>query len=64
MIGVALGTYLGGLVLRSWMDIQTTPTNLAIILGFGISTGVGLFFGIYPALKASKMDPITALGYE
>ncbi len=63
LIGVALGVYLGEYMLVHWMDIYTTPTTMAIGLGFGISTGVGLFFGIYPAMKAAKLDPIEALGY-
>lgn len=64
LIGVALGVYLGGYILNSLLDISMTPTTLGIILGFGISSGVGLFFGIYPALKAASLDPIKALSYE
>ena len=62
-IGVVIGVKLGEL-LNAWMDIQANATMLGIILGFGISTTVGLFFGIYPAMKAARLDPIKALSYE
>ncbi|MCP4711893.1 MAG: FtsX-like permease family protein [Planctomycetes bacterium] len=63
-LGIICGVWLGDLLLRSWLEIDVAPTTMAIILGFGISTAVGLFFGIYPAMKAARMDPIEALGYE
>jgi len=63
-VGIVCGVWLGDFILRSWLEIEVTPTTMAIILGFGISTGVGLFFGIYPAMKAARLDPIEALGYE
>jgi putative ABC transport system permease protein len=64
LIGIVLGIKLGTMMLTSWMDIYFTPTTMAIILGAGIAMGVGLFFGIYPARKASRLDPIKALAYE
>jgi putative ABC transport system permease protein len=64
IIGILFGVWIGGAMLSGWMDIDITPTTLAIVLGFGISTAVGVFFGIYPAMKAARMDPVKALGYE
>ena len=64
LIGVVIGVELGRWILTSVMDIFLTPTTMAVILGFGISTAVGLFFGLYPAMKAARLDPIKALSYE
>jgi len=64
LIGIGFGVWAGHTMLASWMDIQASPTLLGIVLGVGISTAVGLFFGIYPASRAARLDPIKALGYE
>ncbi|RKX20480.1 MAG: hypothetical protein DRP51_05665 [Candidatus Zixiibacteriota bacterium] len=63
LIGIAIGVILGK-VLISLMNFNMTPSVFAIVVGLTISTGVGLFFGIYPAMKAAKMQPVKALSFE
>jgi ABC-type antimicrobial peptide transport system permease subunit len=42
-------------------DVQPQIVGWSIPLAFGISVGVGVVFGLYPALRAAAMDPIEAL---
>jgi putative ABC transport system permease protein len=63
VLGIALGSGIGGLVhLVSGFPVSLPWWSFAIGLGF--SASVGIFFGLYPAFKASRLDPIEALRYE
>jgi putative ABC transport system permease protein len=66
-VGGALGIALGlgvALAARLAFDFQAAAPAWSVLLGFGVSTGVGLIFGMWPALKAARQDPIEALRYE
>ena len=63
LIGVALGV--GGAKLAStFAGWPTIITPAVMVLAFGFSALVGIFFGLYPANKASRLNPIEALRYE
>jgi putative ABC transport system permease protein len=64
-IGLGLGFGLGALVAKMIPGFPPAHVPLwAVALSFGFSAIVGIFFGIYPAAKASRLDPIEALRYE
>jgi putative ABC transport system permease protein len=63
VVGVALGL-LTALVVRLVSSLRTETPLWSILLGLGVSVSIGLFFGIYPAMKAARLDPIEALRYE
>jgi putative ABC transport system permease protein len=63
IIGIALG--LGGSRAISYFAEWRTLVNPeSIVIAFGFAAGIGIFFGFYPARKASRLDPIEALRYE
>ena len=66
-LGGALGVLLGFLishVVARYAGWPTVITPLAIFLSTGVSGAVGLFSGLYPAMRASKLDPIEALAHQ
>ena len=63
LFGVALGLAIP-LVVENFADMKTIVTPLAPMAAFGISAGVGIIFGIYPAWRAANMDPVEALRHE
>lgn len=62
-IGIALGMILA-FTISSFAGIPTKVALSSIILAFGVSAGIGLIFGYYPARKAAQLNPIEALRYE
>jgi putative ABC transport system permease protein len=64
IMGVILGAA-GGQVVGSLADQLTTVISAdVILLSTGVAAGVGLLFGIYPAFRAARLNPIDALRYE
>ena len=63
LIGVALGITASKLV-TAFLSWPTYITESSIVLSFLVCAVTGVFFGYYPALKASRLDPIEALRYE
>jgi putative ABC transport system permease protein len=63
VLGVAFGFFLAWLIART-ADWRTIVTTASVVVAFGVSVAVGILFGAYPALKASRINPIDALRYE
>lgn len=63
VIGIIFGVIVG-MILNSLFSFPMTLSIFWIVLGFMVSVSVGLVSGIYPAFKASRLDPIESLRYE
>ncbi len=67
LISGAIGIFIGGFgsyIVNALGLLQTSVSLSSILLAFGVSAGIGIIFGWYPARKASLLNPIDALRYE
>jgi putative ABC transport system permease protein len=67
LVGGAIGVFCGVGVAKLITLLTSWPASVpawAIFLGLLLAGSVGIFFGVYPASKAAKLDPITALRAE
>ncbi|MEZ7934512.1 MAG: ABC transporter permease [Sulfurospirillum sp.] len=63
LIGVCVGVG-GALLVQKFFSISVAITQSSIMISFLVATGVGVFFGFYPARKAANLEPIEALRYQ
>ena len=67
MLGGTLGVIFGvalSYIIGAAAGYPTSVSTVSIVVAFSVSVGIGLLFGIYPAMQAAKLDPIEAIRYE
>jgi putative ABC transport system permease protein len=63
VIGIAFG-FLCAVALRTFTAFPAAVQGWVAALGLVLSSGIGIFFGLYPAVRAAKLDPVAALRAE
>jgi putative ABC transport system permease protein len=63
LAGIVVGVIAAAVIART-LNWATVVSPLSVVLAFGVAALVGVFFGWYPAKRASQLDPIVALRHE
>jgi putative ABC transport system permease protein len=64
VIGILFAVAVTLLMSALFPSLPAQVPTWAVVTGFGVSVAVGVFFGVWPAVKASRLDPVEALRYE
>jgi len=64
VLGILAGLFLSFLIRALLPSLPSSVPLWSIVAGFVVSVSIGMFFGIWPAMKASRLDPIVALRHE
>jgi putative ABC transport system permease protein len=64
VLGIVAGTVIAGIVRTIAPFLPAAVSAFWVAIGFSVSVGTGLIFGLYPAYRAAVLSPIEALRYE
>ncbi len=64
IVGVLVSIGISTLIRTTVPSLPSFVPLWSVVMGVGVACSVGLFFGMYPAVKAARLDPVDALRYE